>query len=225
MGRFGHLLGRRASGPLPPIAACFFALGNPGREYQHTRHNIGWMALDHWIGGRGVRVKWEAKGPCALAAITEGTDTILVVKPTTYMNLSGQAASWIKRHYGPQRMLVIHDEMNLPFGRYKFASAGGPGGHNGLRSLIAELGTREFDRLKIGIGSAPEGIVGSDYVLQPFLSDEAEQLPIILEESAKWMQLWLDRGIDVATQELQRQQRGRRSGEEPPEGPEASPAA
>ncbi|HYE79905.1 MAG TPA: aminoacyl-tRNA hydrolase, partial [bacterium] len=153
-------------------------------------------------------LRYEKKGPALVAAAQEGADTILLVKPQTFMNRSGQAATWIKRHYGPQRTLVIYDEMDLPLGRFKFATTGSAGGHNGLKSLIGDLGTKDFDRLKVGIGHRGEA-VGVDYVLEPFDYGDRAQVETLLDEAAKWVQLYIDRGIAVATQELQRSQRGR----------------
>lgn len=222
MGKFGHLLGKRASGPLPDIAVCLFALGNPGREYAFTRHNIGWLALDRWIERQRLRVKWEEKGPAMIAGVQIGADTHLLVKPTTFMNRSGSAAVWIKRHYGPKSMLVIHDEMDCEYGKFKFAGSGGAGGHNGLKSLIAEMGTGNFDRLKIGISHRGEE-VGADYVLGPFLGEERLQLDGVLDKAADWMTLYIERGLGVATQELQRQQRGRSGHREKVEGGDGEP--
>ena len=208
MARFGHLLGKRATGPLPPVAVCLFGLGNPGAEYRTTRHNAGWMLLDRWLESQRKRVKWEKKGLSEVATVSLDAETILLVKPQTYMNDSGKAATWIKRHYGPARFIVIHDEMDLPFGRFKLATTGGAGGHNGLRSLIAELGTKEFDRFKIGIGHRGEE-EGVDFVLSGFDREEREAWDGLLDEGTKWLQLYIDKGIAVATQELQRRQRGR----------------
>lgn len=212
MSRFGHLLGKKASGPLPDIAVCLFALGNPGREYAWTRHNIGWLALDRWIERQHYRVRWEEKGPVHLAAVQRSAETCLLVKPTTFMNRSGAAYTWIQRHYRPGRTLILHDEMDCPYGRFKFAASGGAGGHNGLRSLIAESGNGNFHRFKIGIGHRGEE-VGADFVLSPFLGEEREKLDAVLDDAAGWIELYVERGLDVATQELQRKQRGR---EKPP---------
>ncbi|MEO7994152.1 MAG: aminoacyl-tRNA hydrolase, partial [bacterium] len=171
MARFGHLLGARASGPLPAIDVCLFGLGNPGPQYGWSRHNAGWLVLDTWAARYGHRLKWQEKGPAQVAAVQDGANTFLLVKPTTFMNLSGRAATWIKRHYCLARFLVLHDEMDCAFGKFKFAAEGGPGGHNGLKSLIAELETRQFDRFKIGISHRGEEI-GSDYVLESFNREE-----------------------------------------------------
>ncbi len=162
-------------------------LGNPGPEYALTRHNLGFMVVDllaqrwgaRWRPGRGDY--WEAEGEA------------LLVKPTTFMNLSGIAVRQLAERYGlePEEILVIVDDVNLPFGRLRLRTKGSSGGHRGLESIIFHLGTENFPRLRVGIGPKPEGLSLADFVLSEFTEEERKNLPKVLEAAAQGAELWL----------------------------------
>lgn len=170
------------------FAGLIVALGNPGKEYEETRHNLGWMALDEFIADlsrAGVQVS-EIKGPKAALALwrakINGADW-LMCKPLTYMNKSGEAVGALLRFYRIEleNMLVLHDEVDLPLGRIKLKKGGGTAGHNGLKSLAQHLGSQEFARLRLGVGKPVRGEM-ANHVLARFRSDEAE----VLEEVVKF---------------------------------------
>ena len=170
------------------FAGLIVALGNPGKEYEETRHNLGWMALDEFIADlsrAGVQVN-EIKGPKAALALwrakINGADW-LMCKPLTYMNKSGEAVGALLRFYRIEleNMLVLHDEVDLPLGRIKLKKGGGTAGHNGLKSLAQHLGSQEFARLRLGVGKPVRGEM-ANHVLARFRSDEAE----VLEEVVKF---------------------------------------
>jgi peptidyl-tRNA hydrolase, PTH1 family len=153
-------------------------LGNPGGEYASTRHNAGFMVVDELARRFGVTVdreKWQAySGQLSLWG-----DKICLLKPDTYMNLSGKAVARYVDFYKalPKQILVVHDDLDMASGRVKLVAGGGAGGHNGIRSLVEYLGTRDFLRLKLGIGRPGQGgvyagIPVEKYVLAPFSSDE-----------------------------------------------------
>ena len=172
------------------FAGLIVALGNPGKEYEETRHNLGWMALDEFIADLsrvGVQVN-EIKGPKAALTLwrakINGTDW-LMCKPLTYMNKSGEAVGALLRFYRiePENMLVLHDEVDLPLGRIKLKKGGGTAGHNGLKSLAQHLGSQEFARLRLGVGKPVRGEV-ANYVLARFRSDEADVLAEVVKFAA-----------------------------------------
>ena len=148
-------------------------LGNPGREYIHTRHNIGFMVLDYLAekcGSVFKKSKWDAD----LVKTNLGSKPLLLAKPTSYMNLSGQPIQRISSYYQilPEQIVVIHDDLDLDVGRVKIVCGRGAGGHNGIKSTIEQLGTREFIRIRVGIGR-PEGQVPpAAFVLSRFEKDE-----------------------------------------------------
>ena len=209
MGRLSDILRKGTGASGPPVAVCFLGLGNPGEEYANTRHNIGWMLLDAWAKARGLDPVYRKQGPALCSAADTAHGAVLLVKPNTFMNRSGQAATYIRRHFAPQRLLVLADDMDLPLGRFKLTNTGGAGTHNGLRSVVAELNSKDFDRLKIGIGPSGE-TRGREFVLDRFSEDEKPEIDELLTGGVHWLNLYLARGLEVATQELQRVQRGRR---------------
>ncbi len=144
-------------------------LGNPGPLYRFTRHNFGFLALEKFAEKKGLSFE---PGPFKSKICTY--KEALLIKPQTFMNLSGEAvAAWVKElKMPPERVLVIHDDLDLSLGRMKFTPKGGAGGHRGVLSIIECLGTKEFPRLKLGIGRPPQGISVRDFVLSPFTEEE-----------------------------------------------------
>lgn len=172
-------------------------LGNPGPEYEGTRHNIGFALLDRIAASRG----WKWSRDRKLRAKVAGENASLVLaKPLTYMNLSGNAVSRIARLHKlrPEQILVAYDDVDLPIGRLRFRANGSAGGHNGMKSIIEYLGTSEFPRLKIGIGSASEkgGLV--DHVLGRFEEEEWAELEKVLANAEDGVNCMLSSGLDAA---------------------------
>ena len=178
-------------------------LGNPGRSYEHTRHNVGWWVVDHladvWhLGG------WRRDGESLVAAGIVGGEQLRLVKPQTYMNLSGAALRPFLRRAGfsaDRDLLVVVDDVALPVGRYRLRADGSAGGHNGLRSIEQALGSREYARLRVGIKPAePERRIGNlaDFVLSDFGKMEREQVRELLPRLADAIDIWRRDGIERA---------------------------
>ena len=173
-------------------------LGNPGSQYAGTRHNIGWRVVDRLA----ERAGWAGKGrqrdaSNVLLGRYHGLDLTLV-KPLTYMNESGLAVRKVlaREHAPLGDLLVVVDDFALPFGKLRFREGGGAGGHNGLRSIIAELGTEKFSRLRIGIGEPDRHAV--DHVLSKFAPDEQQRLDELLDASVDAVEAWAREGTNKA---------------------------
>jgi PTH1 family peptidyl-tRNA hydrolase len=156
------------------IRLCAF-LGNPGAEYARNRHNAAWLFLE--ASGLADGLRWQSKHKGRLAWYQAPSGRVAFLKPDTYMNASGQSLAAFARAEGlaPEEILILHDELELPFGSISLKRGGGLGGHNGLRSAAACLGTRDFLRLRIGIGRPDHDDVAG-YVLSDFRRDEAARL-------------------------------------------------
>ena len=172
-------------------------LGNPGRKYENTRHNIGFLVLDRLASGYGAEManhlKWRAH-----VAKVPGLGTILM-KPQTFMNESGQSVGAALRFYKwePEEVLVVYDDVSIPFGSLRFRMAGSAGGHNGIKSMINHLGSDRFPRLKLGIGNETKNsMVG--HVLGKFSTDEQNELENTLATAAEAVQLALSEGVQAA---------------------------
>jgi peptidyl-tRNA hydrolase, PTH1 family len=162
-------------------------LGNPGAKYLLTRHNVGFMALDFLAKSVGVRNN-DARSEFDAQTIDFKWDSepVKLVKPQTFMNLSGESVGELSRFYKVpnDRVVIVHDELDLPFGQIRLKTSGGDGGHNGLKSLIQHLGGNDFLRLRIGVGRPPQpGPDAAAYVLQNFTNQEQEALPEILNRA------------------------------------------
>lgn len=159
-------------------------LGNPGAKYERTRHNAGFMAVDHLLSRYGIAVTGAKFGAPFVTASVRGVPTAFI-KPMAYMNLSGgpirEAMTFFKIQ--PSELLVIHDDIDLAPGVVRHKTSGGHAGHNGLRSIMSEIGTPDFDRIRIGVGRPPAGMNAADYVLARFTAEEAESLPEIFEKA------------------------------------------
>lgn len=192
-------------GDTPKVASpagkvvAIFGLGNPGAQYVDTRHNIGFMVIDLLVRRHSFSVEKSNKNIELYRGRIFDYDVYLG-KPLTYMNLSGQAARPVLqlRKIPRESMLVVTDDFSLPLGRQRLRADGSAGGHNGLKSLIAELGSQVFPRLKVGIGPVPERWDPADFVLGKFSSAEAEPLSAALVRSADCVELWLKEGIQAA---------------------------
>ncbi len=183
-------------------------LGNPGKEYENTRHNVGFSVADrlirHYFIGmqeRKFRASWGA-------GQAEGRK-ILFVKPLTYMNRSGEPVGEILKYFGiaPQQTLVIHDDLDLPFARIRIARRGGAGGHKGIQSIIDHLGTTDFPRLKLGIGRPKHGEPVETYVLQPPYPEEREEFEELSVEAEEAARAVLSTCLSAAMNEFHRRDR------------------
>lgn len=170
-------------------------LGNPGRQYDGTRHNAGFMVMDRLAAQAGVIFESAPKWQCHLAKLPDGT---LLMKPQTFMNLSGRAIQQLLAYYkwSPQDLLVVYDDAALPLGTLRFREKGSAGGHNGIKSMIELLGTQEFARLKVGIGGARGGMTG--HVLGRFLPDELPLVENTLARACDAVQLARSQGFAAA---------------------------
>jgi PTH1 family peptidyl-tRNA hydrolase len=174
-------------------------LGNPGREYAWTRHNLGWQVVaylsDHWglpLSKKSLESVW-GQGKV-------GEETVILALPTTYMNLSGQAVSLLLSYFklSPGNLVVVHDDLDVPRWRLKIVERGGPGGHRGILSIITHLHTEEFLRVKLGIGRPPAGLPGENFVLSHFPADEAENVARFIEQAAGAVDCLIREGMKMA---------------------------
>lgn len=171
-------------------------LGNPGKTYENTRHNVGFMLLDRLAMTHGIAFRSEPKWQCHIARLPDGT---LLAKPQSFMNLSGRPARQVLSfHKWPvDTMLVVYDDTSLPLGTLRFREQGSSGGHNGIKSLMEHTGTQSFPRLKIGIGAAAPGQM-TGHVLGTFSPDERPILENTLATALDAVQLARSQGIAFA---------------------------
>ncbi|MGV9612026.1 aminoacyl-tRNA hydrolase [Nocardia xishanensis] len=179
-------------------------LGNPGPEYERTRHNVGFLVADvlaERVGGRFAVHK--KSGADLLQARLDGRQ-VLLAKPRSYMNLSGRPVAALARFFSvpPTEVIVVHDELDLPFGAVKLKRGGGEGGHNGLRSISSALTTKDYVRTRIGIGRPPGRQDPADFVLKPFSTPERKEVPVIVEQAADAVELLLRVGLETAQNQL-----------------------
>jgi PTH1 family peptidyl-tRNA hydrolase len=185
-------------------------LGNPGSTYAGNRHNVGAMVLDVL----GERVGGSFKRHKARAAVLEGRlgvlpggrpgPRVVLAKPASYMNESGGPVAGLAQFYGvdPKQLVVVHDELDIPFGDLRLKLGGGEGGHNGLRSVSRSLGTRDYLRVRVGVGRPPGRMDAADYVLRDFSGTERKELGVLLEEAADAVELLLLHGLLAAQQRV-----------------------
>lgn len=171
-------------------------LGNPGEEYRLTRHNVGFLTVDRVAEDVGVRY-WKSECGCMVADVTIGGREVLLAKPQDFMNTSGGPLSKLarKRHVSPAEILVVHDEVDLEPGVIKVKFGGGLNAHNGLRSVAAKLGTRDFARVRIGIGRPPGRMQVADYVLRRLKGQLAEELLVTCADAAEVVRRCVTDGV------------------------------
>ena len=162
-------------------------LGNPGREYRETRHNVGFLVVDELA--RRHSLSWDAAPaqlPDAMLAKKYGAGAWMLIRPLTFMNRSGEAVAGLARYFGvdPPDILVVVDEVDLPFGKLRAGARGSGGTHNGLRSIVDRLGTREFPRLRLGVGRGDARRDLADHVLSTFEADERADLELFITRAA-----------------------------------------
>ncbi|RMG14039.1 MAG: aminoacyl-tRNA hydrolase [Deltaproteobacteria bacterium] len=175
-------------------------LGNPGPKYAGNRHNVGFMVVDELARRAGVTLSPARRLQSEAARATLAGTAVLLLRPLTYMNLAGEAVGAAARYYDlpPERIVVIHDDLDLPFGTLRLKRGGGSGGHNGLKSIIAHLGSRDFLRVRLGIGRPPPGREVVPYVLSDFGADERPVLPEIVGRAADAVEAMLSDGLEAA---------------------------
>jgi peptidyl-tRNA hydrolase, PTH1 family len=174
-------------------------LGNPGREYRDTRHNVGFMVVDEIARRHNLTLAMApSQIPDAMIAKKFGDDAVLVAKPLTFMNNSGEALAALARYYDVPvgDLLIIIDEVALPFGRLRARARGSAGGHNGLKSVIARLGTTEFARLRLGVGRGDARRELADHVLSKFEADEQSALGEFIARAADAAEMFAAAGIE-----------------------------
>lgn len=174
-------------------------LGNPGREYRNTRHNIGFLAIDALAKSLNVTLgKVQSKALVGQGKI--GSNKVILVKPQTYMNLSGQAVSGLLNFYkiSAEHLIVIHDDIDLPFGTIRIRPGGGSAGQRGVKSIIEKVGTQEFARMRLGVGRPPGQMEAAAYVLQPFTKEDEEFLVNFLGKAAEAANEFVNNGLNAA---------------------------
>ena len=174
-------------------------LGNPGKGYENTRHNIGFLAADKFAETKGVVFQKKRSFYGLTAEWVSGNKKIILLKPETYMNSSGESVRALVSYYGVllENLCVVCDEIYLPFGKMRMRASGGSGGHNGLKSISSHLGSELYPRLRIGVGDREEGDL-ADYVLSPFKEEEKLKIPSLLHQASDALECWLNNGITQA---------------------------
>ncbi|GIP36335.1 aminoacyl-tRNA hydrolase [Paenibacillus sp. J2TS4] len=172
---------------------CFIGLGNPGRAYENTRHNVGFMAVDWFAREFGIAVKQNKCKAMMGEGVVQGKK-VWLIKPMTYMNLSGESLRAFLDYYKSELedVTVLYDDLDTAFGKYRLRYQGSSGGHNGIKSIIQHTGTQTFDRIRIGISRPAPGSDIADYVLSPFTKEEFKQLPDTLDRICEAMVYSLD---------------------------------
>lgn len=174
-------------------------LGNPGKQYANTRHNVGFQLLDRLAEKHGLRFdKMLNRGIAALGSIAD--QRVILIKPQTFMNVSGECIAPTAKYYKCelQDVLIVYDELDLPQGRLRMRPSGSAGGHNGIKSIITRMGGQDFPRLRVGIGRPPGRMGSAAYVLQPFTSSEKIEMNDAYDRAIDGIERWLRDGIDKA---------------------------
>ncbi|HEV7582432.1 MAG TPA: aminoacyl-tRNA hydrolase [Mycobacterium sp.] len=175
-------------------------LGNPGDNYARTRHNIGFMVADLLATRLGSKFKVHKRSGAEVVSGRLAGHSVLVAKPRCFMNESGRQVGPLAKFYSvpPADMIVIHDDLDLEFGRVRLKIGGGEGGHNGLRSVVSALGTKDFQRVRIGIGRPPGRKDPAAFVLENFAANERPEIPAICEQAADATELLIELGLEPA---------------------------
>lgn len=173
-------------------------LGNPGKQYEKTRHNIGWMVVDRCCARRGIEPTRKAH-EARYAVYGIGREQTVFMKPLTYMNLSGQAIRAFVDFYQiePADVLVVCDDLALPVGQLRLRAGGSSGGQKGLESTIRHLGTDRFPRLRVGIGAPPPYMDAADYVLGRFAGEDEQKIAEAIERAADAVNMWIREGVEA----------------------------
>ena len=178
-------------------------LGNPGPQFSGNRHNAGFMCCDTLAAQARASFKRDRSRTMTASIVVSGVRAVLA-KPNSFMNLSGGPIAGLRAFYKipAERIVVLHDELDLPFGAVRLKLGGGDNGHNGLRSITSALGTRDYYRVRIGIGRPPGRMDPADYVLRNFAGSDREELPHVLATAAQATEALLTRGLAAAQNEF-----------------------
>ena len=181
-------------------AMLVVGLGNPGPNYAATRHNAGFMVVDILADRMGEKFKVHKRSGAEVATGRLAGRPVVLAKPRVYMNESGRQVGPLAKFYSiaPADVVVIHDELDIDFGRIRLKAGGGVAGHNGLRSVASALGGNEFQRVRVGIGRPPGSKSGANFVLENFNSVERKELPTICEQAADATELLMAQGLEPA---------------------------
>ena len=180
-------------------------LGNPGPEYARTRHNVGQMVLDELASRLGGGFKaHKARDQVLETRLRPGGPRLVLAKPMTYMNTSGGPVAGLAKFYGipAERVIAVHDEIDIPFAAVKLKIGGGEGGHNGLRDMSKALSTKDYYRVRVGVGRPPGRMDAASYVLKPFSSTEGKELPFLLDDAADAVEQLVENGLLEAQQKF-----------------------
>jgi PTH1 family peptidyl-tRNA hydrolase len=183
-----------------PADYLVVGLGNPGAEYERSRHNVGFEVIDRLIAAHGGRLR-RTKMRALADEVRVGDRRVALAAPQTFMNESGQAVGPLVRRYGIDdlaRLIVVHDELDLPVGRVKVKLGGGLAGHNGLKSIKAHLDSDAFVRVRIGVGKPPSKEAGADHVLRKPSKGDRDELDVAVVEAAEAVELIVAQGVDAA---------------------------
>ena len=181
-------------------------LGNPGKEYENTRHNIGFDVIDRLAEEENIAVM-ESKHKALIGKGYVAGQKVILAKPQTFMNLSGESIREIVDYYkvdDTTELIVISDDISLDVGQIRIRKKGSAGGHNGIKNIIANLGTDHFMRVKVGVGEKPKNWDLADYVLSPFTKDERPLVNLAIEHAAKAIEQMLNGDVDAAMNEYNR---------------------
>lgn len=173
---------------------CIVGLGNPGRKYKKTRHNVGFMVIDELLRRNHWRLNKEKfKGHLTIEQL-DG-EKVILLQPQTYMNLSGESLQPLMDYYEltPEQILVVYDDLDLPIGKIRLRQTGGHGGHNGIRSIIAEIGTKQFNRIRIGIDRPATGMTVTDHVLGKFTKEQSPFVEDSIVRATDACEAWIKR--------------------------------
>ena len=180
-------------------------LGNPGAEYKGNRHNVGQMVLDELAGRMGGKFKThKARAQVLEGRLGIGGPRVVLSKPMSYMNVSGGPVAGLVNFYGidPDHVVAVHDEIDIPFNTIKLKCGGGEGGHNGLRDMSKALATKDYLRVRVGVGRPPGQMDTADYVLRDFGTAERKDLPFLLDEAADAVEMLVRQGLTAAQQKF-----------------------
>jgi PTH1 family peptidyl-tRNA hydrolase len=180
-------------------------LGNPGAEYKGNRHNVGQMVLDELAGRLGAGFKThKARAQVLEGRLGIGGPRVVLAKPMSYMNVSGGPVAALASFYGigPDHVVAVHDEIDIPFNTVKLKTGGGEGGHNGLRDISRALATKDYLRVRVGVGRPPGRMETADYVLRDFAAAERKELPFLLDEAADAVDMLVRDGLTAAQQKF-----------------------
>jgi PTH1 family peptidyl-tRNA hydrolase len=174
-------------------------LGNPGKEYRSSRHNIGFMVIDQLAKDLEIKIR-KVQNRCLVGSGLWEQKRIILAKPQTFMNLSGSTAASLLRFYklSPEQLIVIHDDVDLPMGTMRLRASGSSGGHRGMDSIIENLHSQDFPRLRIGVGRPPGKMTTASYVLEGFLPSEFDLLEIMVKKSVEAVKAVLLEGVETA---------------------------